>query len=499
MTSGSRQVRERLGHPVIDADGHLVPFPPPMEDYVRQVAGSKWDVRFRDQAGRRMDPDVKAAMLRERLRYSGGHWWDRPTRNTLDRATAALPKLLYERLDDMGIDYTVLFSSATGLEVTHNGSQSPGPEGEHVWNRALTAYLADITNEYADRMTTVGYVSMSTPEGAIGDLEYSVNQLGRKAVVIGTELRPIPAVRARYPDFFEAHGGADDPLSKGSTVGLWLDTFGLDSEYDYDPFWARCVELKVPVMVHSSGQRFTSRSTSNYMYNHMGHFADAGEAVCKSLFLGGVTRRFPDLKFAFLEGGVGAACRLYCDLFSHWGKRNREAIHDFDPANLDRDLFVDLHARYGGKMVEGRLEDVLATSACTAPDPVDRPETLDEFAACGIEREEDIRDLFVPSFFFGCEADDPINAVAFDSRLLPLGSRIKAVLGSDIGHWDVPDMTTLIEEAYELVERGLLTPTDFRDLTFGNAIELFAGMNPDFFNGTRVEAEVARELTRTPA
>ena len=30
-----------------------------------------------------------------------------------------------------------------------------------------------------------------------------------------------------------------------------------------------------------------------------------GEAVCKALFMGGVTRRFPALKFAFLEGGVG--------------------------------------------------------------------------------------------------------------------------------------------------------------------------------------------------
>src|ERR1700683_2736065 len=34
------------------------------------------------------------------------------------------------------------------------------------------------------------------------------------------------------------------------------------------------------------------------------------------------TRRFPSLKFAFLEGGVGWGCSLYNDLIGHWAKRN---------------------------------------------------------------------------------------------------------------------------------------------------------------------------------
>ena len=36
-------------------------------------------------------------------------WWGLPARNTLDRATALLPKLLYERLDEIGIDLAVLY------------------------------------------------------------------------------------------------------------------------------------------------------------------------------------------------------------------------------------------------------------------------------------------------------------------------------------------------------------------------------------------------------
>ena len=38
-------------------------------------------------------------------------FWVIPARNTRDRATALLPRLLYERLDEFGIDFTVLYPS----------------------------------------------------------------------------------------------------------------------------------------------------------------------------------------------------------------------------------------------------------------------------------------------------------------------------------------------------------------------------------------------------
>jgi hypothetical protein len=308
-----------------------------------------------------------------------------------------------------------------------------------------------------------------------------VGELGLKAVMCAGFVRRSIAAVAR-----ECPGAARD--------AYWLDTFGLDSQYDYDPFWGKCVGLKINPAFHSTGFGWGSRtSTTNYIYNHIGMFAASAEALCKSLFLGGVTRRFPNLRFAFLEGGVGWACNLYSDLFGHWEKRNRQAIENYNPANLDRDLMLRLFREYGGKLVEGRmgqLEEALGLLNSTTEDPA----MIDEWAACKIRRAEDIRDLFVPSFYFGCEADDPMNSLAFDTRLNRFGARLNVLFGSDISHWDVPDAREVVEEAYELVEEGFITDEDLKDFVFTNPATFYAQSKRDFFKGTVVEKDVEKLL-----
>jgi hypothetical protein len=96
----------------------------------------------------------------------------------------------------------------------------------------------------------------------------------------------------------------------------------------------------------------------------------------------------------------------------------------------------------------------------------------------------------VPHFYFGCEADDPMNARAFQGN--PYDARLRAVFSSDIGHWDVPDMREVVEEAYELVEEHRITERDFRDFMFVNSVTLWTGMNSDFFKGTAVENAVEK-------
>ena len=65
------------------------------------------------------------------------------------------------------------------------------------------------------------------------------------------------------------------------------------------------------------------------------------------------------------------------------------------------------------------------------------------------------------------------------------------MFSSDVGHFDVIDMSEVLEEAYELVEDGLITEADFREFVFTNAARLHASLNRDFFKGTVVEDAVA--------
>ena len=104
---------------------------------------------------------------------------------------------------------------------------------------------------------------------------------------------------------------------------------------------------------------------------------------------------------------------------------------------------------------------------------------------------DELRQHFAERFYFGCEADDPMTAWAFD----PHGNhRLRPIFSSDVGHFDVVDMTEVLEEAYELVEHGMITEDDLREFLFTNPARLHTAANPDFYKGTVVEDAVAKEL-----
>ena len=48
-------------------------------------------------------------------------------------------------------------------------------------------------------------------------------------------------------------------------------------------------------------------------------------------------------------------------------------------------------------------------------------------------------------------------------------------------------------------QADVISEQDFAAFVFHNPVRLFAGMNPDFFNGTAVEADVARALANDAA
>jgi predicted TIM-barrel fold metal-dependent hydrolase len=478
--AAAAQIRARLDHPIIDADGHWLEFGVLGPEEMRRIGGDRAADGFAAARQRIRDALSTSVADRRRRWIAQEAFWAFPAKNTRDRATAMFPRLLYERLPELGIDFAALYPTA-GLSLPRLADAAV----RRATCRAFNVFTADYFRDFADRLTPAAVIPMHTPAEAIEELEYAIRQLGFKVAMFGSLIRrPVPAVAEEYP-------GA-------ARFVEWCDTLGVDSEHDYDPVWQKCAELGVAPTFHTGGRSFGLRnSPTNFVYNHIGHFSSGQEAVCKSLFLAGVTRRFPELKFAFLEGGVGWACTLYADLIGHWERRNRKALENTDPRNLDRRLLLELADKYASAEAAKALrerEELLDAEGSAATGGI---ADLDDFAPCRIDRREDVRDLFVPNFYFGCEADDPINAWAFNHRTNPFGARLNALFGSDIGHFDVPDTAEVVPEAYELVEDELITARDFRDFTFVNAARLWGTSNPEFFKGTAVEEAVASVLVPT--
>jgi len=190
---------------------------------------------------------------------------------------------------------------------------------------------------------------------------------------------------------------------------------------------------------------------------------------------------------------------LYADLIGHWEKRNRRAIESTNPNRLDLGRLLEYARKYGSSAVAEAVSRGEGLEGDSNSKLTGGVEDLDDYFRCKIEKKEDIRDLFVPRYYFGCEADDPVNAWAFNPKANPMGARLNALFSSDIGHFDVPDMAEVVPEAYELVEHGLITDADFRDFMFANAARFWGEVNPDFFKGTVVEKPAAALLAEPAA
>ena len=104
----------------------------------------------------------------------------------------------------------------------------------HTWEddarrgacRALNRCNAETFAPFADRLAPVAAIPMHTPDEAVAELEYAVNVLGFKSVLFaGYVQRPIDAAVASQ-------------IRSLARWATWLDMFGIDSAYDYDPVWA---------------------------------------------------------------------------------------------------------------------------------------------------------------------------------------------------------------------------------------------------------------------
>jgi predicted TIM-barrel fold metal-dependent hydrolase len=481
MDNRAAEIHDGLKHPVIDGDGHWMEPIPIFLEYLSEAGGAKsvdqiralW--RGRDAWYRATPQERQHSRLRRAI------WWG-VTSNTLDKATALLPTLLNERLPELGIDFALIYPS---FGLTINGITQD--DLHRAACRAYNMMTADMFAPYAARFAPVAIIPSHTPDEGLEELEYAVLQRGFKAIMLrGNQERPIPS--------------AAEGINDRQKAAWYCDTIALDSPYDYEPLWKRCVELGVAVTQHSGSGRWQDRaSITNFTYNHVGHFAESNHAFARGVFLGGLVRRYPTLNFGFMEGGISWACQMCLDLIEHWEKRRRAGLQ-YPSATSVAELHRHID-QYGDQKLKANADAIMNSLDIFRPEcsleELSRPEhVVDDFEAAGINSKEDVRAVFSGNFYFGCEADDRATMWAFDPRM---GVRLRPVFSSDFTHFDVPDFREVIPEAFEMVEKGFVTEQDFKEFTFTNAASLHTRNNPDFFKGTVVEQAVADELgLKTP-
>src|SRR6202521_1237872 len=211
------QIRSQLKHPVVDGDGHWLEYAPVFSEKMRKAAGDKSADGFLAALRSTVDALKMTPEERRRRRVAMPNFWNRQAENTLDRATAMMPKLLYERLDEIGIDFAVIYPTA-GLGLP----RIKDDETRRAVIRAYNIVAADYFRDFSDRMTPAAVIPMHTPEEAIEELEYATKELGYKVAMLGSLMdRPV-----------EAAGKVEGEAAR---FAVWKDVIGLDSFDDYDP------------------------------------------------------------------------------------------------------------------------------------------------------------------------------------------------------------------------------------------------------------------------
>ena len=139
-----------------------------------------------------------------------------------------MPRLMYERLDELGLDFCVVYPTA-GLGYYR---LPPDDSMRRALCRAYNVFTADQFRPFSDRIIPAAIIPMYTPEEAIEELEFASKQLGYKVVHDRAA-----SSAARCPRWRRSI-----PRRRSSSSGTTC--IGIDSPHDYDPVWAKCRELQ---------------------------------------------------------------------------------------------------------------------------------------------------------------------------------------------------------------------------------------------------------------
>jgi uncharacterized protein len=205
------------------------------------------------------------------------------------------PKARLADMDTEGIDVAVLYGSVSlGFFGLQDGAYADG------CCRAYNDWLASYCSADPDRLKGVPALALQAPELARAEAERAVGELGFVSLTLPCALGP----RA-----------LDDPF--------------------FDPFYALAQDLDVPIGFHAGGGRFTyDRFVDAYATQHALEFPFNIMFATAALLAGGVLERFPRLRVALLEAGVGWLPYFLERLDEHWEKRRGEMRATRRPSDM---------------------------------------------------------------------------------------------------------------------------------------------------------------------
>ena len=382
------RIRARLHHPIVDADGHQIEFMP-LVAITSSSSRAKHVARRLDEmvaSGTRVLQGCRVRNAGD-VGCSGPAGGPRPHATRSTAATCTFPPLLYQRLDQLGID------SPCCIQRTGSSPDSPRrpPNSAAVFARRSTA-IGQAFAGLRDRLEPVAVIPMTDPGEAVAELHYAVGNSACKAVMLA--------------------GSSAAAAGRRGSPARWMDTLADDSPFDYEPVWRALRRARRGPGFHSGGQGWGTRmSTYNYLYNHLGSFEPRRRpwpARCSSAACPGATPSCGSCSSKAVSRGRRAARRPARPLDQAQPRRGRSittpkssiASSSSTGSRSTQPVAPDAHRLdYGSPLL-------------SEPSPTSR--SVDEFASSGISGPADITDMFACQYHFGCEADDPMNSVAFD-------------------------------------------------------------------------------------
>ena len=167
---------------------------------MRKVGGDKAADGFCAAGRERAAEDDPGRADRDR-RIAQPNFWNREA-NTLDRATAMMPKLLYERLDEIGTDFAVIYPTAgLGLLIKDDATRRAVIRAyKHPLPPIISAY-------YSDCMTPAAIIPMIRRRKRSKSSNSSPSSSARRSQCSAATCRGrFPPLRPRMTSHAALHG-----------------------------------------------------------------------------------------------------------------------------------------------------------------------------------------------------------------------------------------------------------------------------------------------------